>query len=497
VNAVEVARRLAHARSGAALVAYREVALPLFRIDCELLVLESKDVPPIQEFVLRTVNAGLCEPTDIAGLLGIDEDVVLRAAAELLHIDALVLAPDDESRTNRLRLTRKGRQAALDAAQVQAVEVDVPVWIDGLTREVLSVSGRKLSAFRASQASDRGLVEIPAFPRKRPGLENVPFESVRAVFAEEGLGRRLRREVIGITGLGTARRYAREAVALAYHAPGEPEPVVHLAVDGEISEKHDVAYARARERSARRISPEHWVPAAEVLRDEVVPSVLDQATDADDLERAEASQANQSDELRGAVAVAPPDRLGDLEKQLAESEARERELRASLETISVRQVQVYEHRGYLERALSEAQSRVMIVSPWIRHEVVDDEFVTRLRRVVERGIELWIGYGIVKSGGDRPGAKGAADRDAVAKLRRLATDYPKLCRLRRLGDTHAKVLICDSRFSVITSFNWLSFRGDAQLDFRDERGYYVGLREKVDEVFETYRARFAEDAPPG
>lgn len=500
MNAVDVARRLAHARSGSALVSYREVALPLFRLDCELLVLERKEVPPMQEFVLRAVEAGLREPRDIAGLLGIEESVVVGAAAELLRSDSLMLAPDQDDRTNHLRLTKKGKQAAADAAQVQAVEVEVPIWIDGLTREVLSVSGRNLAAFRASQASDRGLVEISAFPRKRPGLENVPFEAVRAVFAEEGFGRRLQREVIGITGLGTARRYAREAVALAYHAPGEAEPVIHLAVNGEISEKHDVAYARAREHSALRLTPEHWTPAGDALAGEVTVELLqqaEQAPDAEVLERARETQFEESEELRVAASAAPPDQLRELQGRLAESEARERELRASLENISVRQVQVYEHRGYLARALEEAKHRVMIVSPWIRHEVVNDEFVMRLREVLKRGVQLWIGYGIVKTGGDRPGAKGEGDREAVAKLRRLAGDYPDLFQLTRMGDTHAKVLICDSRFSVITSFNWLSFRGDTQLEFRDERGYYVGLRDKVNEVFDTYRARFDDAAEDG
>jgi hypothetical protein len=67
--------------------------------------------------------------------------------------------------------------------------------------------------------------------------------------------------------------------------------------------------------------------------------------------------------------------------------------------------------------------------------------------------------------------------------------------MTRFGDTHAKILVCDSRFSIITSFNWLSFRGDEQLDFRDERGYYVGLQPNVDEVFESYRKRFSDPEP--
>lgn len=39
----------------------------------------------------------------------------------------------------------------------------------------------------------------------------------------------------------------------------------------------------------------------------------------------------------------------------------------------------------------------------------------------------------------------------------------------KLGDTHAKVLISDSSWAIVTSFNWLSFKGSRKLEFRDER----------------------------
>ncbi len=104
---------------------------------------------------------------------------------------------------------------------------------------------------------------------------------------------------------------------------------------------------------------------------------------------------------------------------------------------------------------------------------------------------MWIAYGINKDGGHGRGkVKDEGDREAERKLRRLGDDYPDLFHMTRLGDTHAKILVCDSRFSIATSYNWLSFKGDEQLEFRDERGYYVGLSEHVDELFESYRERF-------
>ncbi|MBD0394663.1 MAG: hypothetical protein ICV52_12615, partial [Microcoleus sp. C1-bin4] len=61
-----------------------------------------------------------------------------------------------------------------------------------------------------------------------------------------------------------------------------------------------------------------------------------------------------------------------------------------------------------------------------------------------------------------------------------------------LGDTHAKILISDVKFAVTTSFNWLSFKGDRDRTFRDERGTLVSDPQKIDELFDSYRSRFKD-----
>jgi phosphatidylserine/phosphatidylglycerophosphate/cardiolipin synthase-like enzyme len=64
--------------------------------------------------------------------------------------------------------------------------------------------------------------------------------------------------------------------------------------------------------------------------------------------------------------------------------------------------------------------------------------------------------------------------------------------VRRLGNTHAKVLISDDRYIIVTSFNWLSFRGDPKRTFRDERGTLVSRAEYVEQQSKSWLARFAE-----
>lgn len=493
MSGAEAARKYAHARTGHQLVSYREVALPLFRVECELLVMDSKPLPPVHEFVLRAVASGLDELPSLAGFLGIDRPLATTAAADLLGAGDLVLSGGADGPEHRLALTAKGRQTAQHAAQVQPVEVAIPVFVDGLTREVVSVNARAIGAFPARRAVERGLVEIAAFPKRRPHNQDIPFETIREAIASEARDRRGRRDVIGLVGLRGAKRYARQGVALGYRSAETGELLVSLVVDGRLSEKHDAQFGRAMETSARGMAVKTWSPADEDIAAELPAELLASATPPEETEKLLAEREGlmrERQRLQQDADTAAPAELGALRKRLDDATDQAQRLQHLLDTISVRQVEVYEHPGYLDRALADAQQRVMIISPWIRSDVVDAVFRQRLRDVLTRGVQLWIGYGISPEGGYRRGPKGDADRNAERALKLLAEDFDNF-HLTRLGNTHAKVLVCDSRFSILTSFNWLSFRGDTELEFRDERGFYVGLADKVDELFDSYRSRFA------
>jgi len=148
---------------------------------------------------------------------------------------------------------------------------------------------------------------------------------------------------------------------------------------------------------------------------------------------------------------------------------------------------VLDHPPLLEDALTTAKHRVLIISPWIRAEVVDQQFLRRLEALLKNGIRVYIGYGIAEET-----KKDLPPRDiaAVNNLRLLTQRYQHL-RLERLGNTHAKVLIKDADFAAVTSFNWLSFKGDANKKFRDEQGTLLQTPELVNRKFEELIVRFA------
>ncbi len=84
------------------------------------------------------------------------------------------------------------------------------------------------------------------------------------------------------------------------------------------------------------------------------------------------------------------------------------------------------------------------------------------------------------------------DAVALARLTDLAAEYKKLT-LTELGDTHAKILIWDSEM-VVTSFNWLSFRGDTGRKYRQEEGTLIRHKDYVDAEYERHRARIESTA---
>lgn len=493
MDSEEIAQKFARQRPGYELVSYRDVALPLFRCELSAMVTELKPIAPVQEFVLRAISTGLTRHQEIAGLLGLDDDIARAAIVQLMHDDNVVLheggGPSPEG--HALTLTAKGRKTARELTQSRLFETEMSVYVDGLTREVVAVvGGRKLGVFRASDAKPRGLPTIHAHPRRAPKLSEIRDAELSAVLTAETKGRPAKNQVVGISELRRTKRYARPGVALAYRSEETGEVQVSLLVDGSFSDKHDEAFGRSRKSSSVRITDEEWIPFETVVEESLSPDVIAQAapsSETEDLVDQGRQAVEEQRELRQAIETAHAAEIAELQRQLDESAKRERALAAKYEGISVRHVPVHDHPRYLRRALRESKERILIISPWIRAAVVDSSLLSLFEDAASRGVRVLVGYGI----GERPDepSPNDADKEAERKLQALARQY-RTMHVVKLGDTHAKVLISDSAWAIVTSFNWLSFKGSRNLKFRDERGMYVGLPAKVDELFDEYSIRF-------
>lgn len=480
----DAVRRHGH-RAGYRLLTYRDVALPLWKLNLRCRVLEQRQIPPIEEFVLKSIREGLSLPDDVGEFLGLEDQLLTGVVAEMSREDLIALRSNSDQLS--LHLTPKGSRALAEASLSSPEERHYPVYFDGLTRRLV-IPHTPLE--RPQDVAARGLLEIPAVPADPPAVGELSREELTVLLREQS-PREQKWEVLSIEAIaGRRERSFVASIALVFQAEATGEVQVGFLIDGRPSLDHETAFAAAE--GARRIGILRRLREDDAIPTLLPPEVLRQATDSD-----EARQLRQAAEAFSQVVDEERERLTTATVEVDREEARSRldsaEVRlaaidAELKALPVRQLEVFEHPALLQQALGEATRRLLIVSPWIRAAVVNDDFLLSLRGALERGVEVLIGYGL---GAD----EWMPPRDEAARenLISLAGEFTNLA-VADLGDTHAKVLLVDNRFVVVTSFNWLSFRGDPNKPFRDERGMLVAVPEIIEKLYSDYAARIAGDA---
>lgn len=477
----EIAQRFDN-RSGYKLVSYGLVGLPVFRITAIATCLGRRDLAPIDEFILRALAAGMNTIGDIAGVLGLDLIVVESSLSELLRAE-FIRTTCLTARDFTIELTGRGAQVARNQEIVVPMEQTIVFTIDGLTRKPRLYPTEGL--YKPRELRDAGMPEVRAFPSRPPELEGIDLKDVIDVVRLDAGRADSPRQLLRINSLERRDRLYLEAIALAYRADTGGALQASFAIDGRLSVQHEQAFARNNGIEKTKLFSGLLDRSAGPALDKVLGQELSAKLKKVSKESKDAERLHQ--EARDARARISP-RMERVDASATKA-AHEQlvAVDAKIAALPVRPLAVYEHAPLLKRALEEAERRLLIVSPWIRRGVVSAGFMKALRQCVGRGVSVFIGYGI----GEDERDEAEWDRAARQELEELARQS-KLLRLERLGDTHAKVLIKDSEFFVITSFNWLSFRGDPNQTFREEWGTYVGVRDMVDDYFNQMVSRFPE-----
>jgi hypothetical protein len=126
-------------------------------------------------------------------------------------------------------------------------------------------------------------------------------------------------------------------------------------------------------------------------------------------------------------------------------------------------------------ALEQARKRVLIVSPWMTEQAVDEKLVNLFGKLAEKRVVIALGWGIAKrvEEEDKPPASSLLNR-----LSRIVTPegLPTVS-VVWLGNQHSKDVLIDDRMHLCGSHNWLSYRGDFQP--RGESVYRVTIPEQV------------------
>lgn len=496
-------------RPGFDLVSCQEVGLPVYKVTVDVLTQIRKPIPPIEEFVLKSIDAGLSSEEEVAGFLGLEISTTREAMVNLRLSEDIDLIAPDASQLQMWRLTKKGERTLREAKIIVPEERTFDINFDGLLRTPRWYAQFEKSLLKPKDLRDEGVLEIEPSPKRPPELSDLKIKDIDATikkiekFRERSSKNSQEQDLLALKAIERRQRFFQLSTALVYKAKDSDEIQIAFIVDDMLSNEHEAAFARST--GAKKIrnqilnalqKNEPLKFAEDLLGQEFVSANL---VDPDTIT---AKVTEVKAEIEAQIEVAQEkldqtdneDEKSELIQQLEEKEQQILQLQSRMESmlasVPMRWLEMYEHRPLLEQALKDTQERLLIISPWIRANSVNRWFLQQFENLLKRGVQVFIGYGL----GEKDENRYPKDIEAEKALQKLANQYSKSFILKRLGDTHAKILISDTRFAVSTSFNWLSFKGERDRTFRDERGTLVSDPQKIDELFNNLLRRLTEES---
>jgi hypothetical protein len=488
----QVARRCAHERTGFTLVAVEPVAMPLFRVTLRLVVQTVKELPPLPEFILKTMEVGVSVPAEIAEFLGVDDRIAKTVIADLSQSECISFSRTDDA-VLRLTMTDKGARTLRASEIINPEEVRGSVIFDGLLRRPVSMSGAAL--LRPKDLKDSGLHELPPVLSAKPELSELSPGVVREVFrvpTRPGEGVK-RRELLSVREIERSERLFQPAIALVYKAIGGSDVQVAFVIEQAVSGPHERAFAKGdgpRSTGLIQLAMDS-AAVSDVAVQSLGQELIERAADPNVIAVAEKALTQAESRLEAAQNAlqdaSQVEEQREAEQAIGEAQGDVASAQNQLAAYTIRFLNTYDHPRFLDDALINSKDRLLIISPWIRSNVLTSDRLRRLQLLLLRGVDVFLGYGIEEDDAREPLLPD--DAKLIAALESLAKQHANFHFLR-LGDEHSKLLISDTRFIIVGSFNWLSFRGDRRRKHRGERSVLCTAPEKIEAQFQEVAGLF-------
>lgn len=474
----ELAKLKANSVPNSTLVKYYEAGIPQWHMEAILTMLKPKKLSVLQEFILKFILSGIDDVSDICNFLGVNKTAVNNAVAVLQKNNLITV----DIFYSKLKLTDKGEKALKEAATIVPEDIEYALYVDGLLGNVY-LDTRKLYTSKELRSFEIKPINTTV---EKPTLDSLVYEEVKRainLFKKNHAYEqdKLEGDLQEISRV--AKTYVEYKKVSVLVFMNKSEDIEFQVFDGTTrNDDYSIALQKQYNNNSRVLDfDSNFISEAEennslisVLPQEIIESAKSFSYKDSTLEREISNLTTQLDAIKKndddndeQQKESATERIRFLEKKIDEMKNERKGADRILST--------YDHRPLLLDALDNAQNMVVIVSPWIKSGGLNNEILGRIERALQRSTRVIIGYGISE--------KEDSDRWILQRLTDIQKKkYGDKLLLVKLSNTHEKVLIKDNEYMVITSFNWLSFKGDPNKGFRQETGYYTESKEAINQM---------------
>lgn len=453
--------------AGISVLAGRQFRYCLEQISVEVTISEPRKFNILEEFILR---AGMemeltTTENELAQALGLDPIFVQNTANTLRSLETLAWTPDA-----RIILTPQGKQFYLEGSVPQPPQ----------TKQIYAISDPlQGNLFFLSSALEEVQIELPIFEdfitieNRCQEMSELGLEELQRIIQASGLGLHVPEDGKIITAANFTKEtqaiWQSVAIFVIFDAL---EDAVKLQVRRGKQILHYASDLLDILQTEGKVSLKNLL----YLSDETIAAEREELL----------NQRNKEVEDRikkiEQQAIETVKELRETGEQVASKGSQEKDQVILLRDSQIRQ-------SFLE-TLRKGNHQVLIYSPWVSKEVVDNEFIQLLQKLANRGVWILIGHGISRRQQDetRP-----IPPQVEQKLREIKTrEGLSAVQVFWLGNSHAKEVVVDRKIHLCGSHNWLSYRGDKLP--RGETVYKVTATDKVEEAYDFLAVRFKDYA---
>lgn len=473
----QLASKRANSIPGYKLVYYFEAGFPIYKVLLNITIQKHKQLSLAQEFCLRLLDIEITEIENIAGCLGIDsglvENIVVELCTkELIRIDLSVLPA-------KITLNEKGKMCLHDMAMILPENVSYEVLYDALTGKI---TNNDENLYNSKVVETYGLHTVHAYIPK-PTINDINYNDISRLFKIQ--------QADSSRGVLDGNLLSINDIEKKYIEYRKMNVLVFVNEDN-ISEIDFEVYERsqkATEYEGILIKMENEgirvIPTTEIINikgdssnlisslvpNEIKESAYGLSQDVQSLLKRKAELEERRREMEVFAKIESGDlsasqRIDELNGDLEDLESQIKPENKILNT--------YDHRPLLEDTLRDAKKLVVIIN--------DDSFDYNLEILIDsalkRKVNIVIGFEV-----NSMQKENRRQLNAIKRLREIQKrGHGKRLHVVEVSNTHEKILIADRKYIVITSFTWLSFRGDLNRGFRQETGLYTESTDVINDA---------------